>query len=131
MLYSLNIFYCLCLREAKGVIQKKKWTIFYICLIWFGVAFRVTVLKVLYFWRTLCKVVGNQGFFSYCRCNLLRIATVLKNVCHYIFLTLCNTLYSKNTKYEIYIDVKADISIPMRLFKQVIKTKQRKTENVK
>ena len=45
-----------------------------ICLAWFGVAFGVTVLKFMCSWCSLCKVIGNQGFFSYSRYNLLEIA---------------------------------------------------------
>ena len=34
----------------------KNWAVFYICLIWFGVAFSVTVLKILCFWYCLCRL---------------------------------------------------------------------------
>ena len=33
-------------------------------LIWFGVAFDVTVLKVPCLWSSLYKVIGNESFFS-------------------------------------------------------------------
>ena len=69
-------FYCLCLCEAKTAVQKY-WVVFYICFSWFWVAFGVPVLKVMCFWCSFCKVIGNQGFFSYNRYNLLGIATVL------------------------------------------------------
>ena len=66
-------FYCLCLCETIAVVEKN-WTVFYIFLIWFTMAFGVTALKVLCFLCSSCKVIGNHGLFSYSRYNLLRIA---------------------------------------------------------
>ena len=37
----------------------KNRALFYIFMIWFSLAFDVTVLKVLYFWSTFYKVIGN------------------------------------------------------------------------
>ena len=51
----------------------KDWAVFYIFLIWFGVEFGVTVLKALFFWCTFYKAIGNYGFISYSRYNLLGI----------------------------------------------------------
>ena len=54
-------FYCLCLCEVKASVQKNS-AVFYICLIWFGVAFGVTVLKILCFWCSNLGAYGNQNF---------------------------------------------------------------------
>ena len=43
----------------------------------FLLLFGVTVLKMLRFWCSFCKVIRNQEFFSYSRYNLLGIATIL------------------------------------------------------
>ena len=80
----MNVFYCLCLCEAKGVAQKN-WAVFYICFIWSQVEFAVTVLKVLSFWCFLRNFIWKQGFFSYSRYNLLRIATVLLEMSAYFW----------------------------------------------
>ena len=55
------------------IFYSKNWSAFYFCLIWFRVALSVTVLKVLYSWYSLCKVIENQEFFSYSRYNLLEM----------------------------------------------------------
>ena len=47
--------------------------LFQIFQIGFGVAFLATVLKVQCFLCSLCKVIWNQRFTSYCRYNLLVI----------------------------------------------------------
>ena len=52
-------FYCWYLCETTAAAQKN-WAVFYICLISFG----VTVLKVLYFWCSLCRVIGNVRIFN-------------------------------------------------------------------
>ena len=65
-----------------------------------GVAFYVTVLKAFCFWCSLCKVIGNQGFFNWRSYNLLEIVTLYKK--QYAFPTLCNALHSKNSKCLIY-----------------------------
>ena len=56
----------------------KEWAVFYIFLIWFGLVFGVTVLKVLCFWCPFYKVLGNKGFISYSRYILL--GTAIKTV---------------------------------------------------
>ena len=43
----------------KKIFCPKNWAVFYIFWIWFGPAFGVTVLKVLCFWCTLYKIIGN------------------------------------------------------------------------
>ena len=55
----------------KKTLCSKKRAVFYIVLIWFGFAFGITVIKVPYFWCSFQKVIGSQGFISYCRYNLL------------------------------------------------------------
>ena len=52
----------------------KELAVFYIFLIWFGLVFGVTVLKVLCFWCPFYKVMGNKGFISYSRYILLGTA---------------------------------------------------------
>ena len=54
----------------------KNWAVFYIFLFRFGVVLCVAVLKVLCFWCSAYKVIGNMGFFSYSRYNLLGIAQI-------------------------------------------------------
>ena len=56
------------------IFYSKTWAVFYIFFIWFGVAFSVTIFKVLCFWCSLYKIIGNQIFFSYSGYNLLGIA---------------------------------------------------------
>ena len=76
------------------------------CLIWSGMAFVITVLKVLCFWCYLLWVIWNQGFFSYSKYNLLgKSIARLRNVCQYIFLTLCDTLYGKNSNIPNIIQI--------------------------
>ena len=48
--------------------------VLYICSTWLGWDSGVAVLKVMCFWCSFWKVIGNQGFFRYSRYNLLRIA---------------------------------------------------------
>ena len=69
--------------EAKAAVQKKKWAEFYMYLICCGVAFGVTALKVMCYGCSLCKVIGNQGFFSHSRYNLLGIAAVFQETSAY------------------------------------------------
>ena len=52
----------------------KNWAVFYIFLIWLGVAFVDIILKVWCFWCSFYKIIGNEGFISYIRYNLLGIA---------------------------------------------------------
>ena len=67
---------------------------------------------VLCFWCTLCKFIGNQGFFIYSRYILLGIATTLEKRLPIYIPTLCNTLCSKKAKYTIYnIDIRGDVSL--------------------
>ena len=73
---SLHVFLLQCLCKAKSALQNNR-AVFYICLIWFEMPFGVTVLKMLRFWCSFCKVIRNQEFFSYSRYNLLGIATIL------------------------------------------------------
>ena len=49
----------------KKIFSLKNWAVFCICLICFSVTLGVTVLKFLCFWCSLCKVIGNLGFFTY------------------------------------------------------------------
>ena len=96
--------YCLCLSETKAALQKKHWALIYIFLIWFGVPFGVTLLKVLCFWCFLCKVVGSQGLLSYSRHNLLWIANLLSETSaniyfqHYIIHYI---VYTQSVQYII------------------------------
>ena len=85
-------FYRLRLCEGKAVAQKN-WAVFYICLIWLGVAFGVTVLKVLSNLHSLCKLIGNEG--SLTTADIIcweNSSYFLRNICEHIFLMLCNTL---------------------------------------
>ena len=72
------------------------------------------------------KVIGNKGFISYSRFNLLGIAikTVLQEMPTNTYLTLCNTLHSKLSKYVICdIHCKRDVSLCMRVWKKIIRKK--------
>ena len=44
---------------CNKIFCSNNWAVFYIFLIWFGLAFGVTVLKVLCFWCCFYKVIGN------------------------------------------------------------------------
>ena len=106
----------------------KNWALIYICFIWFGVAFDVTVLKVLNFCWFLSKIIGNHRFFHCRRFNLFEIAinNSLRNVDQYLFPTLCNALHSKKSNYLIYgIIIIGDVSSYMRLCWQIIKKNER------
>ena len=62
-------------------------------------------------------IIGNQGFFSYSRYNMLRIVAVLEEF---------NTLHCRNSKYIIYnIDIRGDVSSSTRRFKLMIKNDER------
>ena len=107
--------------KAEVAVQRN-WAVFYICLIWFGVACGFRVLMVWCFWCTFCKLIGNQGFFLYRRYIFLGIATTLEKRLPIYIPALCNTLYSKNAKYTIYnIDIRYDFSLWTRLYRQMIK----------
>ena len=101
----LQISFLLFIFSWNKIFGSKNWAVFYIYLAWFGMAFNVTVLNVLCFFCSLCKVKENQGFFSYSIYNLLGVAikNPLRKVCQYIFPTLANALLSKNSEYKIYI----------------------------
>ena len=122
-IYKLVFLYFYSLSLCKV----KNGAIFYVCLIWFGVAFGDTVLKVLWFWCSLRKIIGNQGLFGYNRYNFVENSNhLLRNICQYIFPTLCNTLFSKNSKYRIYnIDNRGDIYLCIRMFKEMIKNDEK------
>ena len=67
----LHIFFCLHLCGTKSFVLKTKlYFTFFFFLIWFGLAFVVTVLKVLCFW---CSFIRLKGFISYIRYNLLGV----------------------------------------------------------
>ena len=65
--------------------------------------------------------------------------TCLEVMCHYWAVdyffcqtVTCNALHSKNSKYTIYkLDIRVDVSLCMRLCKQIIKKTTEETENVK
>ena len=100
----------------------RNWTVFYICLVWFGVAFCVTILQVLCFWYRSC--VSGALCVRCWEYNLLGIAIkkTSRNVCRFIFLTICNILHRKNSKYMIYnINYRCNVSFCMRVCKNIIK----------
>ena len=100
-------------------------------LVWGGIQYYN--IKGLCFWCSLYKIIGNQGFFSYSRYNLLAIA--IKIVVQERFLkfpTLCNTLNSKNSTYMTYNrDDRRDVSLSMRFYKKIMQKTIQQKENVK
>ena len=74
---SYNIFYtyfyCLYLCGTKSFVLKPEpyFTLFFD---WFEMAFSITVSKVMCFWCSLYKVIGNKGLFSYSRYKLLGVS---------------------------------------------------------
>ena len=75
ILQTVSYVFILFILVWNKIFCSNSWVVFYIYLLWFVVAFDVTVLMVLCFCCSLCKIVGNQGFFSYRKYNMLGIAT--------------------------------------------------------
>ena len=68
----LHVLLHLHLRGKKSFVLKVNCILYF--LIWFGVAFGVTVLKVLCFLCSFYKFIGDYGFISYNRFILLVIS---------------------------------------------------------
>ena len=77
MNYHIACFYCLYLCVTKSFVLKNE-SYFAYFFIWFMEEFDVRVLKVLCFWSSLYKVIGNQSFFDYSRYAIF--GTVIKTV---------------------------------------------------
>ena len=81
--------------------------------VWLGLGwYFVLVWKIMYFWCSFCKVMGNQGFFSYDRYNLLGIA---------IKTFLCET--SANAYFRHYVT-------HCRVWKKILKMVKKNPEKM-
>ena len=71
ILQTILHLFILFLFVWSKIFCSKTWSVFYIFLICFCEEYSATVLKAMCFWCFLYKVIGNQGCFSYSRCDLL------------------------------------------------------------
>ena len=76
------------------------------------------VLKVLCFWWCLCKVIGNR----YSRCNFLGTAIKTFPIIYFEHYEIHYIEKNQNIRYTIK-DYKRDVSLCMRVFKEIIKKK--------
>ena len=100
-------FYCLYLCGTKSLVLKTKLHfIFFFFFIWFESTSSVTVLKVLSFWCSFYKLIGNQGFICYS--SYIFLGIVIKTV---LWKMLTNTYFRQ---YVIHYTAKTQ-SIRYRL----------------
>ena len=131
---AFYVYFCyLYLSETKSFVLKTKLD-FNIFLIWSEAAFGFTVSSILCFWFFFIWLLGVGDslatadiFFR----NSSKISP-LWNVHQHIFLTLWSTLHSKSSRYTICnIDYRCDVSLCMRVHKEIKKKMMRKKKNVK
>ena len=127
-------FYPLYLCGIK-VFCSKNWAVFYIYLILFGVAVGVTVERFCVSGALCIWLKWTRDYLATANinsCGDIYKNSPLRNVCQYIFLTLCNILHSKNSKYMIYnIVYRDDVSLCMRAWKEILKKKKMKEKKCK
>ena len=129
--YFTRIFIIYIWVEQNCLFKKLSGILDLLDLVWGGI--QCYSIKSLCFWCSLYKIIGNQGFSSYSRYNLLAMAIKIVLLERFLkFLTLCNTLHSKNSSYMIYNrDDRRDVSLCMRVYKKIMKKTIKEKENVK